>query len=76
MNEEEKRVKILEVFHETVRFGLSIAWVVLAFAERSRVPVFPPFCGYIDTDARTERLLHGAFGAQRAAQWTSLCVTS
>jgi len=60
MNEAEKRVKILEVFHETVRLSLLFLVGSLGFLSLA----FP--CSYFarrfDTDERTERLLYGSFG--------------
>ncbi len=59
MNETEKRVKILEVFHDTVRLPFSsfFCWLL----EFPRVPCFDR---RFNTDERTERLLHGSFGDQ------------
>ena len=62
MNEAEKRVKILEVFHDTVRLRFSSSFFeFLALA----IPVFRVSIAVLNsTDERTERLLHGSFGDQ------------
>jgi len=77
MNEAEKRVKILEVFHETVSVGPflvdSLGFYCLS---RSRVPILLAVSTLTNEQKDFFTVRSGSIQTNQPTQWTSLYVDS